>query len=279
MIRYFIWTKLGLKRKYTLLQLMTRLQPFFNTIEIFISSLHLTEIQDILRKELKSKSGIYGYICKSNNKLYIGSSINLSDRFRQHIKGSRSNVLLQNAINKYTLQDFIFVIFEYCEQENLISREQFYFDEIKPEYNILEVAGSLLGFKHSEKVIAKMSSKTLSAETKALISTALSGRSFSAETKALISEALTGENNPMYGKIGKSHPMFGKSHSAETLAKMSATKGTAIYVYDTEGTLVNTFSSARKAALHFDVSKTTIFKYVRNEEIFKEQWLLSMFKF
>jgi hypothetical protein len=84
---------------------MTRLQPFFSTIELAIGYLHLTEIQDITKKELKNKSGIYGFVCKSNNKLYIGSSKTLSTRFNNHIKGSRSNILLQKAISKYNLQD------------------------------------------------------------------------------------------------------------------------------------------------------------------------------
>jgi hypothetical protein len=43
---------------------------------------------------------------------------------------------------------------------------------------------------------------------------------------------------------------------------MSVAKGTAIYVYDSNGTLVNTFSSGRKAAEHFDCSHPTIFKYL-----------------
>lgn len=69
--------------------------------------------------------------------------------------------------------------------------------------------------------------------------------------------------------------MFGKSHSAETLAKMSVAKGRTIYVYDKESTLVNTFSSARKAALHFKVDKNTILKYVNSKEIFQEKWIFS----
>ena len=83
---------------------MTRLQPFFSTIEIAMAYLDLAEIQKIVKSELRNKSGIYGFLCKTNNKLYIGSSINLSTRFYSHIKGLNSNVLLQRAINKYNLQ-------------------------------------------------------------------------------------------------------------------------------------------------------------------------------
>jgi excinuclease UvrABC nuclease subunit len=72
---------------------MTRLQPFFSTIEQTMGNLHLAEIQKIVRKELKSKSGIYGFLCKTNNKLYLGSSTNLSARFNNHINGVQSNIL------------------------------------------------------------------------------------------------------------------------------------------------------------------------------------------
>jgi len=63
-------------------------------------------------------------------------------RFNNHVNGSQSNILFQNAINKYNLQEFIFIIFEYCDAEGLLSREQFYLDFLEPEYNILKVAGS-----------------------------------------------------------------------------------------------------------------------------------------
>jgi len=207
---------------------ISRLKPFFSTIEIFIGSLHLTEIPLIIKKELEGKSGIYGFFCKTTGKLYIGSSVQLSERFNRHVKGARSNVLLQNAINKYNIHDFIFIVFEYCEPEDLILREQIYIDSLKPEFNILQVAGSLLGYKHSADSIAKIS-------------------------KARI----------------------GKTHTPVTKALMSVAKGTAIYVYDSNGTLVNTFSSGRKAAEHFDCSHPTILKYSINGLVFKGQWILS----
>lgn len=118
-----------------------------------IGYFNLVEIKNIIRKELKRKSGIYGFLCKTNNKLYIGSSIDLSSRFNNHINGRKSNILLQRAITKYELQDFIFVVFECYEFDKLVIREQFFIDELKPEFNILKTAGSLLGFKHSVETI------------------------------------------------------------------------------------------------------------------------------
>jgi group I intron endonuclease len=256
--------------------IMIQLQPFFSTIELAMGYLHLVEIQKITREELKSKSGVYGFLCKTNNKLYIGSSINLNVRFSDHTNGTKSNVKLQNAINKYNLQDFIFIVFEYCEPDKLILREQYYIDVLKPEFNILKVAGSLLGYKHNSEILVKMS------ETR-------KGRCHSAETKQKMSEARSGENHPLFGKshtvetralmssakAGDNHPMFGKAHSAEAKARMSSTKGTAINVYDVNGTLINTFSSAREAAKVLNCSKDTILKYAINGNIFKDKWKLS----
>ena len=46
-------------------------------------------------------------------------------------------------------------ILEYCEPKKCIEREQHYIDLLKPEYNILLKAGSLLGYKHSEDTTRK----------------------------------------------------------------------------------------------------------------------------
>jgi len=68
-----------------------------------IGYLHLAEIKKITKKELKNKLGIYRFLCKTNNKLYISSSVQLSIRLSRHIKRSHSNILLQKVINKYNL--------------------------------------------------------------------------------------------------------------------------------------------------------------------------------
>ena len=65
--------------------------------------------------------------------------------------------MLQRAINKYNLQNFIFVIFEYSKTEELISREQFYLDALKPGYNIFSTAGSSLSYIHTEEWKVKIS--------------------------------------------------------------------------------------------------------------------------
>lgn len=65
-------------------------------------------------------------------------------------------------------------ILEYCDPINIISREQFYLDNLNPEYNILMIARSSKGFKHS-------------VETKELLRTLNLHRIISDDTKLKIS--------------------------------------------------------------------------------------------
>jgi len=100
------------------------------------------------------KSGIYKILNTKTNKIYIGSAKNLSDRWRTHRVhlnlNKHKNKHLQNSWNKYSGWFFEFIIIEYCEIKKLIEREQFYIDELKPDYNIYLTAGSPLGTKHNE---------------------------------------------------------------------------------------------------------------------------------
>ena len=61
-----------------------------------------------------------------------------------------NNSLIYKAILKYGYSKFKLDILEYCLSSILIKREQYYLDNLKLEYNIFNIAGSLLGFKHSK---------------------------------------------------------------------------------------------------------------------------------
>lgn len=51
---------------------------------------------------------------------------------------------------KYGYSSFKLEVLEYCDKSSLIEREQYYMSLLHPEYNVLTIAGSNLGFKHSE---------------------------------------------------------------------------------------------------------------------------------
>jgi len=93
------------------------------------------------------KVGIYKIINKINSRYYVGSSKNINygctSRFNRHkkdlINNKHKNAPLQNAWNKYGIENFDFQIIEIVEDiNNLRNVEQTYLDIAKTEnaYNI-----------------------------------------------------------------------------------------------------------------------------------------------
>lgn len=91
-------------------------------------------------KELKNKSGIYCLVNTDNQKKYVGSSKNIYQRLQKHRAYLRKNIhenkKLQNSWNKHGEDKFQYFILEFCPNEQLLEREQFYIDALKPWYNI-----------------------------------------------------------------------------------------------------------------------------------------------
>ena len=56
---------------------------------------------------------------------------------------------------KHGYSNFSVEIIEYCKASEVLKREQYYLDLVKPGYNILNLAGSTLGHKHSEDSLTK----------------------------------------------------------------------------------------------------------------------------
>lgn len=106
------------------------------------------------------KVGIYQIVNRVNQKRYIGSSIRLQGRKKRHFSELNCNVhhsqALQRAYNKYGKENFDFFILEYCEAEKLLEREQYYLDNLKPEYNICKIAGNCLGKITTEETKKKI---------------------------------------------------------------------------------------------------------------------------
>ena len=69
----------------------------------------------------------------------------------------RGASLICKALLKYGYAGFRLEILEYCSISIVLDREQFYIDKLNPEYNILKIAGSNLGYKHSEASLKLMS--------------------------------------------------------------------------------------------------------------------------
>lgn len=144
---------------------------------------------------------IYLIINTINQNIYIGSSINFNQRRNKHLNDLRNNKhhssYLQRSFDKHGENTFRFYIVENCKETELIEREQFWMNKLKPEYNISKIAGKNTGYKHST-------------ETKKLLSYLSKGRKLSKEHKEKISRKLKGIKYPQYNKKIKSIDLITK---------------------------------------------------------------------
>ena len=190
------------------------------------------------------KSGIYKIENLVNGYNYIGSAKNLSNRWGNHrrdlIRGIHTNKHLQNAWKLYGQNNFRFVVIEECEVHNLLEREQFFIDTVKPEYNICAIAGNSTGIKHTDAARRNMSiahknqiswnkGKKLSEETKAKMSIAHKGKPPSLATRQAVSLANRGKiawnrgkKTPENTRKKLSISLVGHKISEETRRKISA---------------------------------------------------------
>jgi len=118
--------------------------------------------KELIVNDNKGRTGIYRWVHIESGKSYIGSSVKLNIRFKQyfnfnHISYPKRNMIIYKALLKYGYAGFRLEILEYCSISIVLDREQFYIDKLNPEYNILKIAGSNLGYKHSEASLKLMS--------------------------------------------------------------------------------------------------------------------------
>jgi group I intron endonuclease len=116
--------------------------------------------------------GIYGINCEVNSKIYIGSSVDITTRWRCHLsclrRKTHHSIVLQRAFNLYGEKLFSFVVLENldaCGQSydgvklELLTTEQKWIDKTKSAflgYNIQPTAGNPSGQEIPEDVKIKM---------------------------------------------------------------------------------------------------------------------------
>ena len=136
-------------------------------------------------------SGIYQIKSGVNpTRIYIGSAINIDNRWKNHLKELRRNKhhsdKLQNHYNKYGEADLQFSVLLGCSKEGLIIIEQYFIDSYKPYFNICKTAGNTLG----------------------------THRKLSNETRRRMS----------FARMGKKNPMYGEKRSKEVILKIKKAK-------------------------------------------------------
>jgi len=220
----------------------------------------------------KNKSGNYHILNLLNNKIYFGSAKNLYSRMTTHYSllnlNKHHNKHLQNAWNKYGEENFKFFVNQIIEDgENVLEREQFNIDlfkQYKPEllYNINPIAGSLLGFKHSEETRKKMSEHSAKNNL---------GKPMSEDAKKKLSETNLGKKHSEESKIKMSISRKGKPKPESFKEKIKGENN--IKAKLTELDVINiklrmlTETNMSKIAREFGIGTTQIYR-IRD----KEQW-------
>ena len=181
---------------------------------------------------MSKKMGVYQIRNLLNDKIYIGSSKNIDQRWAEHVSLLRGNYHhnphLQNAWNKYGEDEFIFEMIEVMKDENkLLLREQWCLDNCSPDYNIALYASS-----------------------------PMKGRKMSDENRKRQSIAYSGEG----------HPLWGKHHSDSTKKKMSLAKSGDVMRGENNGMWGRTHTKEARKRIS-DVNKGRILSDERKKQI------------
>lgn len=146
-------------------------------------------------------SGIYYILNIITNKIYIGQSKNIRNRWYRHRKEHKyrkSNIYA--SMRKHGFEKFRFGILLKCNIDELNKWEKFYitiFDSVQNGYNLTYGGDSCI----------------MSIETRNKISKSKMGMLHSVETKTKMSNDRRGAN----------HPLYGKQHSKATVDKIKDT--------------------------------------------------------
>lgn len=167
--------------------------------------------------------GVYRILNSVTGKMYVGGTVHLQRRWNCHLhylrKNKYQNEKLQRSFDKHGESAFAFEILERCGLDLVLSREQFYLDELKPHENGYNISGLAylirLGSKLSEESKKKISQNRKGKGRN-------HGRPMSDETKQKLSDSLTGRKiHTPESKAKMSKAGIGRFRSAESRLKCS----------------------------------------------------------
>jgi group I intron endonuclease len=191
----------------------------------------------------------------------VGSSTDLGRRLRGYYNINylervlkKGNSIIISALLKEGYANFSLDILCYCDPASTIQREQDYIDLIKPEYNILQKAGSSHGFNHSEETKQKMRDRVRRGEEKTRLLEMLKELNSSEKHR----EHLKRLNSSIEQK--KHLERLHKSLKGRAKPEGSGLQKVALEVFDKETGIKTTYPSMGGAALAMGVSTASISK-------------------
>lgn len=226
----------------------------------------LTQKKDIF-KENKNKALVYRWVNNIDKKSYVGSSVNFSARLYRYYNIEflkKSKRIIDSALLKYGHSNFSLEILEYCDRDNATKREQYYFDLLKPQYNILQIAGSSLGYKHNKETLDFFKNfRKVSEQTKKNLSIAATNRILTESDKSKISSSRLGLklSNEIRNKIS---------------VTVTSLIGVPVVVNDVENNVTTDYLSLTDAAKALGVSRTAVKKACISQSILKKRYYITI---
>lgn len=196
-------------------------------------------------------------------------------------------MIINKALVKHGYSKFKLDILEYCDPKDVASREQYFLDYLKPEYNILKVAYSSAGYKHSKESLVKISKNLADLNLKKVIKVkvtdtrtnlSLEYPSLTEAAKMLNTSRFTLtkyiKNSLLFKGIYKLEAdMPSSNYDSNYINHPSAVE---VEVTDLELNTVTTYPSARAAARSLGVGHNAFSNYFRRNQMrpYKGRYIL-----
>ena len=204
---------------------------------------------------MKKIIGIYKITNLLNNKFYIGSSSDIRARKYLHFSMLKNNKhhspILQRVYNKYGKKYLLFEVIEECDINLLIEKEQYYIDNLNPEYNCCKIAGRTTGI--------------ISSKRKPIIQYSLKGeiikiyncledikKEFNLSNSSRISKVCNLERRKAYNYVWR---YFGDNHLPFSYNKR---KGVSIAEIDINGNIIKKWDTIKECAEELNTSSAIL---------------------
>jgi len=219
-------------------------------------NLQLESIRKNILSETKGLSGIYMVLNKVTMDYYIGSASTnrIYSRFSNHLVYLKGSKVIKNAVRKYKLPCFAFIVLEIypklVNKENnreLLDLEDFYLKSLIPNYNILTEAGNCFGYKHTELDRIKM---------RAI---------YSQERRERIGSLNRGSDETIEKIRAKTLERPKRTFSEQALENMKK-NSKAVLIYNLDKTVYGKYSSISDAANSLGCSVKTIRRALKTEK-------------
>ena len=205
--------------------------------------------------------GIYKFENLKNGKVYIGQSINIEQRYKQHKTNcnqiDRNKSKFYQALNEFGIDNFSFEILEICSQNELNDKEIYwinYYNSVECGYNTL--TGGSYGYIVERQPIYDAWDKGLSiqeiAEQLNVCKTTVRNTLHSYENYSVE------ESHKRGGNLAYETALKNNTHNSLMISNK-------VYQYDLDGNFINEYKSVYEAARCTGTQESSIRKVISGE--------------